>query len=120
MLQYLYQARDDNEHGLEDVAEQVPGSLSIGSSKPGYSRSVVIEGDSTSGFRFLTPDGKRARIERVKPHIGLRTVHGRGNNAYPPPTMHQGKPVPKPLPLPVARLALVYLSVLIAEAKVLS
>ena len=42
LLQYIRQARNSDEHGLEPVAEVVPGSLNLSSNAPVHIKSVVI------------------------------------------------------------------------------
>ena len=53
LLQYLYQARDDDEHGLSRVVEHVPGALGIGVSKPGFSNAIRLDGSIGPGGTLL-------------------------------------------------------------------
>jgi hypothetical protein len=118
LLQYIFQARDDAEHGLTHVTEHVPGSLAIGVAKAGYSNATTINGTIGEGgtLRIHSNDGKPVLIEQILPHARLATVHGRGNIPYRPPTMHLNKPLESNLPLPVAKLSISYFETLISEA----
>jgi hypothetical protein len=51
LLQYLFEARNDDEHGLNDSTALDPGGLAIGVSKPGYSRSMHIRASASQEAR---------------------------------------------------------------------
>jgi hypothetical protein len=118
LLQYLFQARDDAEHGLAQGTEHVPGHVAIGVAKPGYSNAMTLNGTLGKGgtLHIQSNDGKPVLIEQTLPHTRLTTVYGRGNIPHKPPIMHLGKPLESNLPLPVAKLALIYFETLILEA----
>ncbi len=125
LLQYLFQARDDDEHGLSEVTKHEPGSLGIGVNKPGISRHMHIrslqiqDGKVSADIRPL--DGKPALIELKPSRPVLVRVHGgRGSVPYDPPGEHAGKPLPDQTPLTVATLAIHYMESLIDEAESLS
>ena len=129
LLQYVYQARNDDEHGLGDVVEHVPGrfTLGVGPGAPGYtpefSRSLRVENMSIEKGRITVEatslDGKRIGIKRTPDHVALSPVDARGV-VYQPPTKHLGKSLPSNLPLPVAELMIAYLAGMVAEAGKLS
>lgn len=119
LLQYLFQARDDDEHGVEQVTEFVPGSLGIGVAEEGYSSAMRFDGMIGSGGKLkVTPlDGKPVLIEFTAPHMKLATVTGRGNIKYPPPSTHLGQTLQARSPEAVAELGLAYLTGLVEEAE---
>ena len=119
LLQYIYQARNDNEHGLQPVTEYVPGSLAIGVSKPGYSNSMRINGSIGSGgtLNVSSLDNKPVLIEQTLPHAKLMRVHDGNGKAYAAPEEHMGRKLSSNLPLPVAELTANYLEQLVAEAE---
>ena len=120
LLQYIYQARNDDEHGLLPVAKSVSGSLQIGVSKPGYSTSTVINSTPNGGFHVASIDGRPVLVEQTFPHIRLMQVRDRGGKLYDPPEKHMGSKIPSNMPLPVAELTTAYLEAMIGEAEALA
>jgi hypothetical protein len=121
LLQYLFQARDDDEHGLESVTEEATKAMTVGEFRPGFSNSFYIDsitpgknGPNIKGV--VSFDGRPVLIER-RTHTVLKTVVARGNIEYPPPRTHLGQALEVNYPIPIARRALVYLSKLVAEAE---
>ena len=122
LLQYLFQARDDDEHGLSDVTKLESASLSIGKVRSGYSNHVSMSFTTDAIGRPVvhnieSRDGLPVLIEAREPHIALMPVTGRGGVVYPPPTKHLGKLLPDDLPLTVGKAGLVYLEALVSEAE---
>jgi hypothetical protein len=122
LLQYLFQARDDDEHGLEPVTKHQPGNIKIGVSKPGYASgimggSILIQNGNVTMRDVQSTDGKPILVEVEPAHSQLAPVTGRGNIIYPPPTEHMGHKLESNLPIPVAKLALSYLKALVSEAE---
>lgn len=117
LLQYLFQARHADEHGIESVTQFVPGSVAIGVRKPGFSGSVRINGSLETGMLVESMDGKPVLVEHTNPHSRLVAVTGRGPVVYPVPVEHQGKPLPDPFPATLAGLAVAYLSALVEDAR---
>ena len=123
LLQYLYQARNDEEHhGLARSTERQVGHVSIGritgqTAKIGFlnvrgsaGKIEVIDGGGHENFEpevFVTP-----------PHLILVQVRDRDRvKVYDPPTEHLGKPLEQGTdPIVVAELALKYAESLLAEA----
>lgn len=121
LLQYIYQARNDDEHGIEPTTEHVQGSLAIGVNRPGYSNHMTISGSLKTGFWATSHDGKPVLVERTLPHVRLVIIHGRDEKiVYDPPTEHMGQPLTDTSPSNVAQLGLNYLSSLVEEAGRLS
>jgi hypothetical protein len=123
LLQYLFEARNDDEHGLEPVTVRVPGSLGIGVAKPGFSNSMVINSMNFDGagriahFDAASLDGKPILIEETLPHAKLADIRPVGRPPMKPPTSHKGAPIASDAPSAVADLAVIYLAALVAEAS---
>lgn len=101
LLQYMFEARNDDEHGLQFMGEHVPGRI-------------------TGSRRVETPEGPAILIEGIPPHIKLVAVRGRGGRIIQPPTEHKGQPLSDNSPHKLAALCLAYLSSLVIEAAALS
>ena len=121
LLRYLYQARDDAEHGLSEGLDLEPGSLAIGVNREGASTHIHIEElrledgvAHVKGFKGL--DDKPVLIEHSAPKAVLRTVICRGPVSYHPPSEHLGKSLANPSPLNVAELGFSHLTELVREA----
>ena len=120
LMQYLFEARNDDEHGLEPITELHPGSLGIGVAKPGYSNSILFnsvtmkDGQVTVDAQSL--DGKPILIEQTAPHARLADVRARGR-VISPPKSHLGQPLADTSPLAVAELGYIYLERLLDEAR---
>lgn len=122
LLQYLFQARDDEEHGVEVATELRPGGIGIGVNKPGFSKAMHIRSlkfDEKGGVELDAEslDGLPILIEATPGRTVLKPVNGRGNRTYSPPTSHLGQPLPDNSPIIVAQLALVYLRGLVDKAE---
>lgn len=121
MLQYLWQARNVDNHGIEAPAEFVPGSLSIGGGRDlGFSREISINLDfdeetQTQHILASPLDGKPVRFENTPPKALLLPVENRGVT-YKPPSSHLGQPLDTSSPLDVGDLTLKYFSKRHAEA----
>lgn len=122
LLQYLFQARDDDEHGLSDVTNLQPGHLTIGRAAPGYSNDMTIhnlhvDGEGKVHIGGITAhDNLPVLVEQMPGRAVLSPVIGRGNNTYDPPLEHLGKPLADSAPITVGKLCLVYLEALVTEA----
>ncbi|MDR6288624.1 hypothetical protein E9232_001131 [Inquilinus ginsengisoli] len=122
LLQYVYQARNDDEHGIEPISKEVPGRLSVGVRKEGYSDSIIFNANLERGvgkIEMRSLDGKPILIEQTFPHIALITVRGRGKDLYDPPKYHKGKILTDISPSNIAKIALSYLSELVESASML-
>jgi hypothetical protein len=121
LLQYLFQARDDDEHGLEDVTTHHPGMTAFGVAAPGFSRAVSIKASTDAAGKLTvhkleSRDQKPILIHHIPPHAVLKPVIGRGNIAYNPPTTHMGAALPDSLPITVGKAARAYLETLVSDA----
>ncbi|WP_193174492.1 hypothetical protein [Oricola nitratireducens] len=141
LLQYLFQARDDEEHGLETSIAYVPERHEIGVTKDGYSNemnielgpsfNIIVKNATKAAATFegappppgakVTPlDNKPVLTKRTPSEIALKSVTGRGNITYQPPREHLGKPLSDTSPIAVAKLGLCYLHDLLKEASALA
>ncbi len=122
LLQYMFQARDDDEHGIGDVTKLEAGKLGIGRAVGDFGDSFRISMSSDGNgppviHEIESLDGKPILIEQIPAHVVLVTVTGRGNVTYEPPTEHLGKPLPDNLPITVGKLTLAYLESLLSDAE---
>jgi hypothetical protein len=109
LLQYLRQARNSDEHGLEPVTEVVPGSLSLSSSAPVHIRSIVA---TPKGVTIASdqPDAIQLALTPTTAKL-VRVFDDRSSRWYEPPAIS---------PLEAAESVLTYLGALLAEAETLS
>ena len=120
LLQYLYQARDDDEHGLNPVTTRVPDRLSIGGRGPDHTLQFDVSGPVGLGWRLEATDGdgKPVPFEYTPAQALLARVHGRDkNNRYDPPAEHLGAKLAGNLPAAVGELAVAYLEAIVLEAE---
>lgn len=121
LLQYLFQTRDDDEHGLGDVTELQGERFAIGKADPGFSKEVSIhmttdEHGRPTFHRLEGRDGLPVLVEHTPAHAILLPVTGRGGVVYNPPKRHMGNALPDSLPLTVGNTGLSYLAQLVSEA----
>jgi len=124
-LQYLFQARDADEHGIEEVVDMAGGGWAVGVFGPAFGSDIstryAVNNISISGDQLatnVTPlDGKRALpAVRLAHYTALAPVTGRGDIVYQPPKEHLGKPIEKHHPVDIGRLGLAYQERIIEEA----
>ena len=120
LLDYIYQARNDDEHGLLPVAEDVPGGISIGVNKEGYSERIVFNKAPGGPLHATSMDGKPILVQQVLPHVRLSQVRGRDGKSYDPPTVHLGDTMTNNSPRAVADLTISYLESMLREAEALT
>lgn len=120
LLQYLYEARNDDEHGLEPISRHEPGYLSIGVAKAGFSTSMRIDtSDPRGSINVESLDGKPILIQHKPSSFTLIEVQSRGRTV-PVPTKHKGQLLEDLSPVAVANLGLAHLSELVAGAEKLT
>lgn len=121
LLQYLYQARNDEEHGLDQGTRAVPGRMTLQVTVPESLQIDLSNVQAANGMTRL-PDGQLATvIEQQSPHIALVPVRDRDKaKAHPVPTRHLGEPIKDQSPLNIAKLALAYLTGMVKEVEGLS
>lgn len=125
LLQYMYQARNDDEHGLTRTTAREPGHISFGRAID-PSRSVhigrlefrshgeqltIIDGGGHSNFDPY--------VEVVPEHLKLMPVKDRDRSTtYNPPSQHLGQPFDDGTdPVIVAQAALKYAENLLRDAE---
>lgn len=123
LLQYLYQARNDDEHGLTRVTNREPGGIAFG--KP------IVPGPVHIGKLTISMVGGNIGIidggghenfdpsfEFIKPSLRLLPVKDRDKaKTYNPPTEHMGRPFAGgTIPFAVAEAGLSYVSDLLKDA----
>lgn len=124
LLQYLYEARNADEHGLEPISEVRGGDLRFSFPEGDFSGAVhvrrISESLSEQNFKIIDvdcSDGKTIDTFQSIPKARLIEVDARGNRKIQPPINHKGKNIDDRSPEAVASLALVYLDSLISEAR---
>lgn len=119
LLQYVYEARNDDEHGLEPVTTHDSGGLAIGVARPGFSNSITVNGTLGPGgvLHIQSNDGHPVLIEDIPPHTKLATIRARGGRLLGPPSTHLGRKLPNSDPQTVAGAVIVYLSAMVQEAE---
>ncbi|WP_375209476.1 hypothetical protein [Hyphomonas jannaschiana] len=121
LLQYLFQARDSDEHGLEDIVELEPGGIFIGGGRPGVPQinhvRVNIDENGNSVIEAQSLNDQPLDIQWRPGKIVLSPVIGRGFVRHDPPAMHLGEAVRNRSPFGVASLGLNYLVALLDEAN---
>lgn len=128
LLQYVYQARNDDEHGLNTVTKLDPGHVAIGvKANPGENLNMIIDeirfdanGVRVSSAKDFNGNPIPTFTEIRGAHPVLISVRDRGGNTYAPPSMHLGKKLPDQEPLTIAEAAYAYASDLLSEAEIYS
>lgn len=122
LLQYLYQARDDDEHGLNPVIKQDKTVAGAWINTPGLSGKLLVRARydtdpaDDASIELTAVDGVPLTKEQKFPYVRLLRVHGRDKKPYDPPNQHFGTPVDTDEPIPAGRIALNYLETVINEA----
>lgn len=124
LLQYLYEARNVDEHGLEAVTKEKPGSIGV---KPVENTGVFYNG--VFGFKdgkFMVPAATDRHGNPVDLNVTInpsRTilvpVVARGNRTYNPPQEHLGQRLIDSSPIGIAEVSVAYLKMLLQEAAAL-
>jgi hypothetical protein len=116
LLQYLFQARNDDEHGIEEVVEHVAEMMAIGHAGPWSPDNMMIIDLNSPGHMKIASNTPVA-VERLPAHAALRPVKDIGGNIYQPPTTHKGAYLTDNSPVAVARLGLIHLAAVLEEAE---
>lgn len=115
LLQYVFQARNADDHTLEECTELTQGYIGYGDSSSEFRFQMDIDGSVT-----ITPlNGTRVPVRKIPPRAQLLPVRDRGGNIYPTPTIHLGDELADISPVGVARACLAYLRDMVNEADVL-
>ena len=102
LLKYMYEARNDDEHGLGSAVSLIPELHEIGVASPGFSNSIRLEngpffnvvisgcgtaaafsgGPSPAGLRVTSLDGKPVQVRRTPATTVLVAVSGKKGERY--------------------------------------
>jgi hypothetical protein len=107
LLRYLKQARDADNHSVQDVAQMEPGSASI-QSRPGADVHTIRHMEVRNG-KIVHYDGDPLVMTITPPQPVAVRVKNNGE-WYNPPTSHLGKPVTSRHPIHLASLGLAFYS----------
>jgi len=118
LLQYLHQARNADEHGIEPIARHNPGHIGIGvGGETVHIDKLIIDGSGNMTAKFHPVDGKFPTVEFAQPRAELVTVvDSRFGDSFDPPKEHLGTAVNDSSPAGVARVGLSYYEALVEEA----
>lgn len=121
---YMIEARNDDEHGIEEITHLEPGGITLGKAVPGYSSAVelsnvVIVGGKLIHAETRSYDGLPVYNEVREPRLLLKGVKTKKGVTILPPSSHLGRPLVGNDPFTVGRLYVAYLKALVAEAAAL-
>lgn len=113
LLQYVHQARNSEEHGLERVIEI--SSTHIKLNRPGAS--VTLESDGVSKWKVVSGEDQ---VEFANDVLTLTPVRNtKFGDVFQPPTSHAGADIPNASVISVVALALSYFQGMASEAAAL-
>jgi hypothetical protein len=119
LLQYVFQARGANEHGIENITAKEDGGWRL---KPKSGNSIHVKHmevrGSPEGTSILMDHetGNQVIVEFFPAQVRLIPVDSRGAT-YNPPTQHLGSPILDATPIMIAELAIAFLESKIREAE---
>jgi hypothetical protein len=117
LLEYIYQSRNQEEHGLEPVSELVPGEITLLMQVPEDLKIDVSSFKIVNGLAYLRNGQKAHILEYQPPTIALISLKMKRNKSYPVPTQHLGNELQDSSPYNIAKLALIYMNSMVNEAK---
>ncbi|TAM14255.1 MAG: hypothetical protein EPN56_11750 [Rhodanobacter sp.] len=113
LLRYLKQARDADNHSVQDITKIAPGSVGYHFVNPagGYIKEMRVVNGLVEHY-----EGDPMVAEVRPPHPVAVRVKNNGE-WYDPPTSHLGQPVNTSHPADLARLGLTYYQSFVAQAE---
>ena len=111
LLRYLWQARNADEHTLQQINQLQPASAKV--VEPKQEDAAALERAMEKETRPWVPLGL---VEWTPEHVALLRVTNRGVR-YDPPKEHVGKPITNSSPAHIGGLALTYLEAMLKEAE---
>ena len=113
LLRYLKQARDADNHSIQDFTKIEPGSRSIRFANPhgGHIKHMEIRGGEITAY-----EGDPIVVEDKLPHPVAVPVKNNGE-WFNPPTSHLGQPVTTHHPLVLAELGLKFYEGYVSEVE---
>ena len=122
LLKYVHQARNSDEHGIEDIVRREADSFSVDAVSHGGEMTFSVEAkladDGSIMMRNPTVQGATPTAIRFEnARVSLIPVHNdQFNDTFHPPTSYLGKPLPNRGPISVAKCAIEYMDEMLAEA----
>lgn len=111
LLMYMFQARNQEEHDVDDVSELRPGQFQIGGP------AIKNPDARTEGISV----GGQLLIQFTQGHRSLVPITDkRFKQTFPVPTSHLGKPLNTTDPVKIGEIYAAYLEQLVADAALLS
>jgi hypothetical protein len=108
LLQYLHQARNEDEHGIEPLATHITGAPIISGRSIQINNLRLIDG-IIKNAHISSPKGDGIAIKSIPPHARLlQIISKRDGNTYNPPIEHLGNPLTNNTPLECATHPLAY------------
>lgn len=118
LLQYMYQARHQYQHGLVPIAWSAPHAV-IGRGFMGHVKDIKIYPDGTYAIdsQSMAPNGKEAAVE-INPGepVLVDIFNKKYNQTFVVPSVHLGKPIANASPRAIAQMTLSYHENMIAAA----
>ena len=116
LLQYLFEARNDEEHGLAQTVKESGSADRTHEMLRDVPELHVRIGLPSGRIQLFGPDRNPAGyLQHLPPGPRLQTVNARGGRVYRPPMSHLGRQVDAS-PLGVAAAGLAYVDALVSEA----
>jgi hypothetical protein len=113
LLNYLHQARNADEHGIEPIAEHRAKRVAIRPTGVTHIKSLELK----DGKLHLDTEGDPLAIKLITHVVLIPVFDRRFNTRFDPPTSHLGVQLPNSTPLTVGRAGIAYHEALIAEAE---
>lgn len=118
LVQYLKQARNVEEHGLEETVQLDPGGLAIGINQSLIGGTILIQNGVVTMDGVRTGDGKPIRWKATAPHPKLvPVVDARYGTVFNVPDIHLGQAIDDHAPAAIGELAITYYRALLEEAR---
>lgn len=117
LLQYLHQARNSDEHGLDEIHETLEEEIELSPPEGAPFKGLIIPWTKGNDIAIPVPPGTTSVKLNIKRTV-LATVHDRKHgNSYPPPINHRGNNIQGIPVVDLATMAANYLDDLIKDAK---
>jgi hypothetical protein len=123
LIRYLHQARNADEHGIEEITEVIRPTWDLHGVRSGHT--IMTDGRGVP-IIVSSPNVPPPRVDYRPTRINLiDVVNSEYGDRFPVPREHLGRPIPLPEgrsapgPLEVGGLGLEYLGAMLAEARAL-
>lgn len=119
LLQYVHQARNSDEHGIEPITKLEPGGIGIGvAGESVHIERMTFDGRGNMNAIINPIDGKYPTVRIRGPRATLIPVkNAQFGDTFHPPTEHLGEKLTDTSPTAVARLAYSHHAKVIEEAE---